>query len=142
MIANYRLLPGWAVAPAAALLPPLEMLLGAAAACRRSEAMAGPWRRIALLGLFAAAMAINVGAAAPYRLRLRPVFPGADAELDAGGAQSGAGGAAVAVLGRHRRRCRMSAALTGVAAGLGFFLLYLLFNLFTRCPGPAAQRFA
>ena len=37
----------------------------------------------------------------------------------------------------------MTTALSGVAAGLAFFLLYLLFNVFAALPpGRAPQRFA
>src|SRR3954471_19480347 len=59
VIANYRLLPGWAVGPAAALLPPLEMLV----AVLLLSAVTPPWpvaAAIVLLLLFAAAMAVNV----------------------------------------------------------------------------------
>src|ERR1700759_4979405 len=59
VIANYRLLPGWMVPAATALLPPLEMLLAGGLL----SAQRGPWpdlAAIALLALFAGAMAINV----------------------------------------------------------------------------------
>ena len=59
VIANYRLLPRWMHWPAAALLPPLEMVLGVTLL----SAQLKPWpalAAIALLLLFAAAMAINI----------------------------------------------------------------------------------
>ena len=139
VIANYRLLPGWAVLPAAALLPPLELLL---AICLLS-AQAQPWPElmaIALLLLFAAAMAINVAWGRVY--------------IDCGCGQ--------AFLAQHISRplvarnlvlaalllpslapsvpVPMPALLSAVAAGLGFFLLYLLFNLLDAL--PRARRFA
>lgn len=139
VIANYRLLPGWAVLPAAALLPPLELLL---AICLLS-AKAQPWPElmaIALLLLFAAAMAINVAWGRVY--------------IDCGCGQ--------AFLAQHLSRALvarnlvlaalllpslapsvpvpMPALLSAVAAGLGFFLLYLLFNLLDAL--PRARHFA
>ncbi|MBT2187284.1 methylamine utilization protein MauE [Sphingobium sp. H33] len=58
VIANYRLLPDALVSPAATLLPLAEILIGAAliAGLRPVPALLG----IALLGLFALAMAINI----------------------------------------------------------------------------------
>src|SRR5438067_13576444 len=59
VIANYRLLPGWTVGLVAALLPPLEMLVAVvllSAGLQPWPAIAG----IALLLVFAAAMAVNV----------------------------------------------------------------------------------
>lgn len=133
VIANYRLLPDWAVLPAAALLPPLELLL----AIGLLSAQAQPWPElaaIALLLLFAGAMAINIA-------RGR-------AHIDCGCGQ--------ALLAQHLSRplvarnlvlaalllpslvppasMPMPALLSAVAAGLGFFLLYLLFNLLDALP--------
>ncbi len=58
VIANYRLLPGWAVAPAALLLAPAELLvaLGLLAGLAPAALAAA-----ALLLVFAGAMAINIG---------------------------------------------------------------------------------
>ena len=59
MIANYRLLPRWLVAPATALLPPVELI----AAALLLTGLVMPWAGlacIALLALFATAMAINL----------------------------------------------------------------------------------
>jgi uncharacterized membrane protein YphA (DoxX/SURF4 family) len=58
VIANYRLLPTAFVAPAAALLPIAELLLGAALLF--GSRPAAPLAAIALLLVFAAAMAINI----------------------------------------------------------------------------------
>lgn len=59
VVANYRLLPDALVAPFAYLLPPFEMLLGAALLF----GLLSPWTELtaaALLLVFAAAMAINL----------------------------------------------------------------------------------
>ena len=133
VIANYRLLPGWAVLPAAALLPPLELLL----AISLLSAQLWPWPElmaIALLMLFAGAIAINVAWGRVY--------------IDCGCGQ--------AFLAQHLSRPLVArnlvlaalllpsltppapvptpALLSAVVAGLGFFLLYLLFNLLDALP--------
>lgn len=133
VIANYRLLPDWMVLPAARLLPPLELLL----AIGLLSAQVQPWPElaaIALLLLFAGAMAINVGRGRGH--------------IDCGCGQ--------AFLAQHLSRplvarnlvlaalllpsfvppapVPMPALLSAVAAGLGFFLLYLLFNLLDALP--------
>ena len=59
VIANYRLLPDALVAPAAVLLPGVELLV--AAGLLLGFAPAAPLGAIALLLVFAAAMAINIG---------------------------------------------------------------------------------
>jgi hypothetical protein len=59
VVANYRLLPDFLVAPFAYFLPPVELLLGAALLVGRLS----PWTEIAtaaLLSLFALAMGINL----------------------------------------------------------------------------------
>lgn len=58
VIANYRLLPEAAVAPAALLLPIAELLVGAALIA--GESLFAPLSAIALLLIFAAAMAVNL----------------------------------------------------------------------------------
>jgi hypothetical protein len=132
-IANYRLLPEWAVSPAAALLPPLEFLV----AIGVLSAQLQPWPElaaIALLLLFAGALAVNIA-----RGRIH---------IDCGCGQM--------FLAQHLSRplvarnlmlaalllpsfvppapVPMPALLSAVAAGLGFFLLYLLFNLLDALP--------
>jgi hypothetical protein len=59
VIANYRLLPDALVAPAAALLPGVELLV--AAGLLLGFAPVAPMAAIALLLIFAGAMAINIG---------------------------------------------------------------------------------
>jgi hypothetical protein len=133
VIGNYRLLPGWMVLSAAGLLPPLELLL---AICLLS-AQLRPWPQlvaIALLMLFAAAMAVNI-----VRGRIH---------IDCGCGQ--------AFLAQHLSRplvarnlvlaalllpsllpsapVPMPALLSAAAVGIGFFLLYLLFNLLDALP--------
>lgn len=133
VIANYRLLPGWMVSPAAGLLPLMEMAL----AISLLSAQLRPWPEfaaIALLMLFAAAMAINVRRGRTH--------------IDCGCGQDFlAQHLGWALVGRNcvlaalllpslvaTAPVPMAAALSGVAAGLGFFLLYLLFNLFSALP--------
>lgn len=133
VIANYRLLPGWAVAPATVLLPPAEMLLSVCLLSARLRT----WPELAamaLLLLFAAAMAINVRRGRTH--------------IDCGCGQDFlaqqlnwslvARNLVLAALLLpslvESPRVPMAAALTGAAAGLGYFLLYLLFNLFSALP--------
>lgn len=141
VIANYRLLPRAIVVPAAALLPPLEMIVG----LLLLSAMAMSWTLLAsiiLLGLFAAAMAINL-----RRGR---------ADIDCGCGQSflkqtlswtlvwrNAGLATLLLPSlTGTGPMTLSAALTGVCAELVFFLLYLLLNTISALPRPDRRRFA
>jgi hypothetical protein len=138
VIANYRLLPRVMVAPAAALLPPLEMIVG----LLLLSAVAMPWTLLAatvLLVVFAAAMMINL-----KRGR---------AHIDCGCGQSflaqtlswtlvGRNAALVALLLPSLAPVgplTMPAALTGAGAGLAFFLLYLLLNALSALPRPDAH---
>jgi hypothetical protein len=142
VIANYRLLPRTMVIPAAGLLPPLEMAVG----LTLLSAMARPWPAlvaIVLLAVFAAAMAINL-----RRGR---------AEIDCGCGQSFlkqrlswtlvVRNAVLAALLLPSLAMLdpmpMSVALTGVGAGIAFFLLYLLLNTISALPRPdkRAHRF-
>ncbi len=59
VIANYRLLPDWLVLPAAVALPVAEIVIGVALLVDRWP-VAAPLAGIALLLVFAAAMAINI----------------------------------------------------------------------------------
>jgi hypothetical protein len=133
VIANYRLLPGWAVLPAAALLPPLELLL----AIGLLSAQAQPWPElaaIALLLLFAGAMAVNIARGRTHidcgcgqaflAQHLSPPLVARNLVLAALLLPSLTPSAPVP----------MPALLSAVAAGLGFFLLYLLFNLLDALP--------
>jgi len=143
VIANYRLLPRALVVPVTGLLVPLEMIVG----LLLLSAQAMPWTLLAavlLLGLFAAAMAINLS-------RGR-------AHIDCGCGQSFlkqtlswtlvVRNAVLAALLLPSLApmgpVSMSAALTGVGAGLAFFLLYLLLNTISALPRPDARghRFA
>ena len=139
VVANYRLLPRPLIGPVAALLPPLEMLVGIlllSAQIRPFGALAA----IALLGLFAAAMAVNL-----KRGR---------SEIDCGCGHSflkqnlswvlvgrNAGLAALLVPSLvFTNAMPMPVNLTGIAAGLGLFLLYLLLNAFSALPPVGAHR--
>ncbi len=138
VIANYRLLPRWMNGPAAALLPPVEMVL----AVLLLSALFNPWPSLAamaLLALFAAAMAINIRRGRDH--------------IDCGCGESflrqtlnwtlvARNGLLVVLLvpalatGGHMT---MPMILTATAAGIGLFLLYLLLNVFAALP-PADAR--
>jgi len=141
VIANYRLLPRPAVAPAAAVLPPLEMIVAMLLLC----GLAMPWTgmaSIALLTLFAAFIAINL-------------IRGRD-QIDCGCGQSFLkqslhwtlvmrnGALAVLLLPSLivTNPMTLSATLTGACAGAAFFLLYLLVNTISTLPRPDRRRFA
>jgi hypothetical protein len=133
VIANYRLLPRWMAWPVAALLPPTEMIL----AILLLSAQLRPWpafAAMALLALFAAAMAINI-----RRGR---------ADIDCGCgetflrqtlswtlvARNGVLAALLIASLIMTAPMAMPLALSGVAAGLSLFLLYLLFNILAALP--------
>lgn len=139
VIANYRLLPDWAVTPAASLLPPVEMVVAALLL----SAWFQPWPALAamsLLVLFASAIAINLKR-------------GRDS-IDCGCGQSFLKqtlgwtlvwrnvGLALLLLPSLlvSGAWTMPVVLSGMAAGLGFFLLYLALNIFAALPG--LRRFA
>jgi uncharacterized membrane protein YphA (DoxX/SURF4 family) len=143
VISNYRLLPRMLVAPAAALLPPLELALGLLLLVGVAQGWAALGTTL-LLAVFAAAMAINL-----RRGR---------AHIDCGCGQSFlaqslswtlvARNAVLAALLLPSLApigsLSMSAALTGAGAGLAFFLLYLLLNALSALPRPEVRghRFA
>jgi hypothetical protein len=143
VIANYRLLPRALVAPISVLLPPLELLLGAMLLAGLAQGWTVP-AAVALLTLFAAAMAINL-------LRGRDM-------IDCGCGQSflrqtinwalvGRNAVLAALLLPSlgvKGPATLSATLSGVSAGLAFFLLYLLLNTISALPRPDARghRFA
>jgi hypothetical protein len=138
VIANYRLLPQWMVLPATALLPPTEMIL----AILLLSAQFRPWPSVAamlVLLLFAAAMAINIQRGREHidcgcgESFLRQTLNGTLVARN---------GLLVVLLipsliatGDMGRPL----ALSGVAAGLGLFLLYLLLNILAALP-PAERR--
>jgi len=139
VVANYRLLPRALALPVAALLPPVELMLGLLLLSAQFRPFA-EFATIGLLALFAAAMAINI-----RRGRV---------EIDCGCGQSvlkqtlrwalvwrnGALAALLVPSLAEAGPASMAMLLTGVAAGLGFFLLYLALNIFAALPG--ARRFA
>jgi hypothetical protein len=143
VIANYRLLPRWATAPASALLPVLELL----AAGFLLFALAMPWigvASIALLVVFACAMAVNLrrdrvdidcGCGQPFlKQSLRWALVVRNAVL-----------AALLLPSLIvRGPALLDVAMAGTSAGLAFFLLYLLFNTLAALPRPDARghRFA
>ena len=143
VVANYRLLPRALGAPVAAALPPAEMLIGLLLLSAQMRPF-GALAAIGLLGLFAAAMAINLGRGRPQidcgcgHAVLKQTLSWALVMRNA----------ALATLLLpslvFTRPVAMTTALTGVAAGLGLFLLYLLLNIFTALPpaGAHRQRFA
>ena len=142
VIANYRLLPRWMNRPAAVLLPPAEMVL----AILLLSAQLQPWPSVAamaLLALFALAMAINI-----RRGR---------GSIDCGCGESflrqtlnwalvlrnGLLAALLVPSLAMTGRMSMPLALSGVAAGLSLFLLYLLLNILAALPpGARGHRFA
>ena len=138
VIANYRLVPRWMVLPAAALLPPAEMFLAIVLLSGQFQ----PWPAIAamvLLVLFATAMAINLRRGRDHidcgcgETFLRQTLNGAlvarNCVLAVLLVPSLAAAAPIA----------LSSALSGVAAGVGLFLLYLLLNILAALP-PADAR--
>jgi len=133
VVANYRLLPGWAVPPASILLPPVEMLVALLLLSGRLR----PWPEAAGLGLlllFAAAMAVNV------RRGRTHIDCGCGQDMLAQHlswglvARNFVLAALLLPLFVANEPVSMAIALTGAAAGLSFFLLYLLFNIFSALP--------
>ncbi len=143
VVANYRILPRWMALPAAALLPPVEMILSIlilSAQFRPLPALAA----IALLLLFVAAMTVNI-------------MRGRD-QIDCGCGEAflrqtlnwalvARNGLLAALLLPSlivMAPMTMSLALFGVAAGMGLFLLYLLLNILVALPPADAHhhRFA
>ena len=138
VIANYRLVPRWMNWPVAALLPPAEMILGTLLL----SAQLRPWPELAamaLLILFAAAMTINIRRGRDH--------------IDCGCGETflrqtlswvlvTRNGVLVALLIPSvalTERMSMPLAFSSIAAGLGLFLLYLLFNILVALP-PVERR--
>lgn len=135
VIADYRLLPRGLAPVASALLPPVEMLVG----LLLLSALLMPWAAVAavaLLALFAAAMAVNIA-------RGR-------AHIDCGCGQSFlkqtlrwtlvARNGALALLLLPSLSSAAAATPSGIAAGLAFFLLYLVLNTIAALPPIEARR--
>jgi len=143
VIANYRLLPRFMVVPATALLPPAEMIL----AVLLLSGQVNPWPALAamaLLMLFAGAMAINLGRGRGHidcgcgetflRQPLNRALVARNAVLAGLLLPSLETAAPTAI----------SLALSGIAAGIALFLLYLLLNILAALPSTEARhpRFA
>ncbi|HEX4270724.1 MAG TPA: MauE/DoxX family redox-associated membrane protein [Rhizomicrobium sp.] len=133
VIANYRLLPEEMVAPAASLLPLVEAITGIALL----SGVAWPQAQLAailLLGLFAAAMAINIERGRSHidcgcnqsflRQPLRRLLVARNGVLIVALLPSLALAGTVSPL----------ALPAGLAAGVAFFLLYMLVNVFAALP--------
>ena len=138
VVANYRLVPRWMNWPAAALLPPAEMILGIALL----SAQLRPWPELAamaLLILFAAAMTINIRRGRDHidcgcgETFLRQTLSWGLV------ARNGLLGLLLVPPLAMTEHMSMSLAVSGVAAGLGLFLLYLLFNILAALP-PVERR--
>lgn len=136
VLANYRLLPRWAIAPVHVLLPLVEIAVAIAVLTR--PALGAP--AAALLLLFAAAMAVNL------RRGRR--------DIDCGCHQSALrqrlswalvwrnGVLALLALAAALPPVRVSASawLTGAGAGLGLFALYCAMNSLWALGSPARRR--
>jgi hypothetical protein len=127
VIANYRLLPDALVAPAAALLPGVELLV--AAGLLLGFAPLAPMVAIALLLVFAAAMAINIGRGRRH----------IDCGCGHAGLHQQLGWSQVArnlvlamallpALAAGRADLGMADAALGAAAGVALYLLLLMFS--------------
>ena len=139
VVANYRLLPRALALPAAATLPPMEMLVGIlllSAQIRPFGALAATL----LLTVFAAAMAVNLKRGrsqidcgcghAVLKQNLSWMLIARNAVLAMSLLPS------LVVI----QNMAMTTTLTGVAAGVSLFLLYLLFNIFAALPPVEAHR--
>jgi hypothetical protein len=138
VIANYRLLPRWMALPAAALLPPTEMVV----AVLLLSAQLRPWPALAaimLLLVFAAAMAINIKLGRDHidcgcgETFLRQPLSWTLV------ARNGVLAALLVPALVMTAPVTMASALSGAAAGIGLFLLYLLLNILAALP-PADAR--
>lgn len=138
VLANYRLLPAITIAPVALLLPPAEMLVGLLLLSAQVRPF-GEVGAVALLGLFAVAMAVNL-----KRGRI---------QIDCGCGRSflkqtlrwglvwrNAGLAALLLPSlSFTGPTGLTTALSGIAAGLAFFVLYLLLNVLFALPPVQAR---
>jgi uncharacterized membrane protein YphA (DoxX/SURF4 family) len=140
VIGNYRLLPASLIKPAAWLLPPVELVLGAlllAGVASLAVAVAS----IALLLIFAAAMAINIRRGRTHidcgchqsflRQTLKPALVVRNIGL------------AFLLMPAALARPGYAVGLwpIGLGAGLAFFLLYLLINTIAALPSLDPQPF-
>jgi hypothetical protein len=137
VISNYRILPRSLVKPAVFLLPPVELALGWMLLSGQASFW-GVLLAMALLALFAAAMAINLGRGRTQidcgcgqsflSQTLSPalVVRNVILMLLLAPSLALAGGLSVEI------------ALTGVGAGISLFLLYLMANTLIALPKPAS----
>jgi hypothetical protein len=143
VIANYRLLPQWMILPVAALLPPAELVL----AILLLSSELGPWPALAattLLALFVGAMALNLQRGRDHidcgcgETFLRQTLNWALVARNLVLAMLLIPSLVTAV------PMTMNLILSAAAAGLGLFLLYLLFNILAALPPSSARdhRFA
>lgn len=127
VIANYRLLPDTLVAPAAALLPGVELLV--ASGLLLGFAPVAPLAAIALLLVFAGAMAINIGRGRRH----------IDCGCGHAGLRQQLGWSQVArnvvmatallpAMAAGRADLGIADAALGAAAGVAFYLLLLMFS--------------
>jgi len=140
IVANYRILPRRLAAPAAGILPWAELALGVALLTQAAQ----PWAAAAallLLGVFAAAMAVNLRRGRGH--------------IDCGCGQSALRqslswslvgrnlGLALLAVPSLAATPRLSVAtpeaVIGAAAGVGAFVLYLLFNTLSALPALNRQ---
>jgi hypothetical protein len=135
VIFNYQLLPRGLVRPTAVLLPPVELALGMALLSGLMPAGSALAASV-LLMVFAAAMSINLGRGRAHidcgcgqsflRQPLSPVLVARNAVL-------------ALLLGPSllaTGSLSFASVLTGVSAGIAFFLLYLLTNVLVALPRP------
>ena len=137
VVANYRLLPAAAVAPAAMLLPWTELAVGLALIA--GERRVAPVLAAAVLMLFAAAMAVNIRrgrshidcgcGTATLHQPLRRALVVRNLLL-------AAAVAAVPLVGGELMGAERAIAF---AAGAVLFLLYLLLNVLLALPGLSPQ---
>jgi uncharacterized membrane protein YphA (DoxX/SURF4 family) len=135
VIANYRLLPGFAVGPAAVVLPPLEVGLGLlllSGLAERSAALAG----VLLLVVFGAAMAINLGRGrSSIDCGCGQSFLKQELSWGLVGRNGLLAGLLVASLGGGAE-VSVPVLAMGACAGFGFVLLYYLINTLAALPRP------
>jgi hypothetical protein len=138
VIANYRLVPQWAALPAAALLPPTEMVV----AVLLLSAQLWPWPALAamvLLLMFAAAMAINIKRGRGH------IDCGCGATFLSQPlnwtlvARNGVLAALLVPALMMTSPMTVSLTLSAAAAGIGLFLLYLSFNILAALPLPGER---
>jgi hypothetical protein len=139
VIANYRLLPDALVAPAAALLPGVELLV--AAGLLLGFAPVAPLAAIALLLVFAAGMAINIVRGRRHidcgcgHVALRQQLGWSQVARNLVLAT-----ALLPALAAGRADLGMADAALGAVAGVAFYLLLLMFSALGALAASAAKQ--